>query len=72
MFSCLLSRNVKIEIYKTVIWYESETWSLTLKEEHGLRVFEIRVLKSIFGSKRGDTIGGWRNLHNEGLHNLYS
>jgi hypothetical protein len=53
LFSRLLSRNVKLRIYKTIILsvvlYECETWSLTLREEHRLRVFENRVLKRIFG-----------------------
>jgi hypothetical protein len=47
-----------------------ETWSLTLREEHRLRVFENRVLR-IFGPKREEN-GSWRKLHNDGLHNLYS
>jgi hypothetical protein len=51
---------------------ESETWYLTLREEHRLRVFENRVLRRMFGPKRDDVIRGWRKLHNEGLHNLYS
>jgi hypothetical protein len=54
--SSLLSKNIKIRIYKTIILpvvlYGCETWSLTLREEHRLRVFESRVLKRIFGSKR--------------------
>jgi hypothetical protein len=45
---------------------------LTLKEEHRLRVFENRVLKKTFGKKRDEVTGGWRKLHNEELHNLYS
>jgi hypothetical protein len=49
-----------------------ETWSLTLREEHRLRVFENRVLRRIFGPKRFEVTGGWRKLHNEELHNLYS
>jgi hypothetical protein len=49
-----------------------ETWSLTLREEHKLRVFENRVLRKIFEPKRDEVIGGWRKLHNEGLHNMYS
>jgi hypothetical protein len=49
-----------------------ETWSLTLKEEHRLRVFENRVLRRIFGLKRNEVTGGWRKLYNEELHNLYS
>jgi hypothetical protein len=49
-----------------------ETWSLTLREEHRLRAFENRVLRRIFGPKRDEVTGGWRKLHNEQLHNLYS
>jgi hypothetical protein len=51
--------------------YGCETWSLALREEHRLRVFENRVLGGIFGPKRDEVIGGWRKLHNEELHNLY-
>jgi hypothetical protein len=54
-----------------VVLYGCETWSLTLREEHRLRVFENRVLRRIFGPKRDDETGGLRKLHNE-LHNLYS
>jgi hypothetical protein len=61
-------------MYKTVILpvvlYRCETWSLTLREEHSLRVFENRVLR-IFGSKMKED-GSWRKLHNDELHNLYS
>jgi hypothetical protein len=46
--------------------------SLTLREEHRLRVFEKRVLRRIFGPKRDEVTGGWRKLHNEELHGLYS
>jgi hypothetical protein len=68
-------KNLKIKTNKTVILpvvlYGCETWSLTLREEHRLRVFENRVLRRIFGLKReGD--GSWRKLHNDELHNLYS
>jgi hypothetical protein len=67
---------VKIKIYKTIILpvvlYGCETWSLTLREEHRLRVFENRVLRRIFGPKRDGVTGGWRKLHNEELHGLYS
>jgi hypothetical protein len=49
-----------------------ETWSLTLREEHRLRVFENKVLRRIFGSKMDEETGGWRKLHSEELHNLYS
>jgi hypothetical protein len=51
--------------------YGCETWSLTLREEHRLRVFENRVLRRIFGPKRDEVTGGWRKLHKE-LHGLYS
>jgi hypothetical protein len=74
--SRLLSNNVKFRIYKTIILpvvlYGCETWSLTLKEEHRLRVFQNRVLRRIFGPKRDEVTAGWRKLHNEELHNLYS
>jgi hypothetical protein len=55
-----------------VILYACETWSLILKEEHRWEMLENRVLKKIFGSKRDEVMGGWRKLHNEELHNLYS
>jgi hypothetical protein len=55
-----------------VVLYGCETWSLTLKEEHRLRVFENKVLRTIFGPKRDEVIGEWRKLHNEEFHNLYS
>jgi hypothetical protein len=74
--SPLLSRNVKIKIYKTIILpavlYGCETGSLTLRDEHRLRVCETRVLKRIFGPKRDEARGEWRKLHNEALHILYS
>jgi hypothetical protein len=63
-------------MYKTitlpVVLYGCETWSLTLREEHSLMVFENRVLRRIFGSKRHEVMGDWRKLHNEELHTLYS
>jgi hypothetical protein len=72
----LLYKRVKIRIYKTIILpvalYGCETWSLTVRNEHGLRVFENGVLKRIFVPKRDEVTGGWRKLHNEELHNLYS
>jgi hypothetical protein len=49
----------------------SETRSLTLREEHRLRVFENRVLRRIFGQRKGEVTEGWRKLHNEELHQLY-
>jgi hypothetical protein len=72
--SFLTSKNLKIKIYKTVILqfvlYGCETLSLTLREEHRLRVFEARVLR-LFGPKREED-GSWRKLHNDELHSLYS
>jgi hypothetical protein len=63
-------------MYKTIILpvvlYGCETWFLTLREEHRLRVFENRVLRRVFGPKRDEVTGGWRKLHNEELHGLYS
>jgi hypothetical protein len=74
--SHLLSRNVKVKIYKTIILpvvlYECETWSLMLREEHRMRVFENRVLRRIFGPMRDEVTGEWKKLHSEELHNLYS
>jgi hypothetical protein len=74
--SRLLSKNLKIRIYKTitlpVVLYGCETWSLTLREEPRLRVFENRVLRRIFGPKWDEVTGEWRKLHNEELHDLYS
>jgi hypothetical protein len=74
--SGLLSVSVKIRIYKTkilpVFLYGCETWSLTLREEHKLRVFENRVLSRIFGPKRNGVMGRWRKLHNEELRDLCS
>jgi hypothetical protein len=55
-----------------VVLYGCETWSLTLREEHRLGVFENRVQRRIFGPKRDEVTGGWRKLHNEELRDLYS
>jgi hypothetical protein len=74
--SRLLSSNVKVKIQKTIILpavlYGCETWSLTLREEHRLRVFENRVLRRIFGPKRDEVTREWIKLHSGELHNLYS
>jgi hypothetical protein len=74
--SCLLSRKLKVKIYKTIILpvvlYGCETWSLTLREGHRLRVFENRVLRRIFGPKGDEVTGQWRQLDNMELRNLYS
>jgi hypothetical protein len=75
LFSNLISKNLKIKIHKTVILpvvlYGCETWSLTLRDEHRLRIFENRVLRRIFGPKREED-GSWRKLQNDELHSLYS
>jgi hypothetical protein len=74
--SCLLSRNVKVKTYKTIILpvvlYGCETWSLTLREKHRLRGFENRIVRRIFGPKRDEVTGEWRKLHSEKIHILYS
>jgi hypothetical protein len=74
--SHLLSKNLKIRIYQTmilhVVLYGCKTWSLTLREERRLRVFENWVLKRIFRLKSVEVKGGWIKLYNEDLHNLYS
>jgi hypothetical protein len=71
MSSRLLSKNLKIRLYKTIILpvvlYGCKTWTLTLREEHRLRVFENRVLRRIFGLKRDETRREWRKLLNEEL-----
>jgi hypothetical protein len=73
--SSLISKNVKIKIYSTIILYcvcyGFETWSLTLREKRRLRVFENRVLRRIFEPKRDEVTGEWRKLHNEELNDLY-
>ena len=72
----LLSKNLKFKIYRTinlpVVLYGCETWLLTMREERRLRVFENKMLRSIFGPKRDEVTGEWRKLHNEELNDLYS
>jgi hypothetical protein len=72
----LMSENVKFRICTTIILpvvlYGCETWSLILREEHCLRMFENGVLKRIFGKKRDEVTGEWRKLHKEELRDLYS
>ena len=74
--SILLSKDIKIKTYRTIILpivlNEGETWSLTLRENRGLRVFENRVLSRIFGPKRDEVTGEWRRLGNEKLYDPYS
>jgi hypothetical protein len=55
-----------------VVLYRCETWSLTLREERRLRVFENRMLRRVFGPKRDEVTGEWRKLHNEERSHLYS
>ena len=70
--SSLLSKNLKINIYRTIILsfviYGCETWSLTLREERRLRAFENRALRRIFGPKSDKVTREWRKLHNEELN----
>jgi hypothetical protein len=65
LLSYLLSKNIKVRIYKTIILH------VVLREEHKLKVFENRVLWRIFGLKKDEVMGGCRKLHNEELHDLY-
>jgi hypothetical protein len=73
--SSLITKNLKIKIYRTIILpvvlYRCDTWSLTLREERRLRVFEDRVLRRVFGPRRDEVTGEWRKLHNEELSDLY-
>ena len=72
--SRLLSKNLKIKIYRTIILpvvlYGCETWSLPLREERKLKVFENMVLRRIFGPRRDEVTGEWMRLHNEELNDL--
>ena len=72
----MLSKNLKIKIYRSiflpVVLYGCETWSLTLREERKLRLFENMVLRRIFGPRSDEVTGEWRRLHNEELNDLYS
>jgi len=74
--SRLLSKNLKIKIYRTIILpvvlYGRETWSLTLREERKLRVFENMVMRRIFGPRRDEVTGEWRRLHYKELNDFYS
>jgi hypothetical protein len=72
----LLSKNAIVRVYRTIILavvlYGCENWSLTLREEQRLRVFENRVVRRIFGPKRDEATADWRRLHNERRNDLYS
>ena len=76
LLSRLLSKNLKIKTYRTIILrvvlYGCETWSLTLREERKKKVFENMVLRRIFGPRRDEVTGERRRLHNEELNDLYS
>ena len=71
----MLSKNLKIKTYRSIILsvvlYGCKTWSLALREERKLRVFENRELRRTFGPKRDEVTREWRKLHNEELNNLY-
>jgi hypothetical protein len=73
--SILLFKNLKIKMYRTIILRVvlcgCENWSLTVRAERRLRVFENRVLRKIFGPKRDEVTEEWRSLHNEELYGLY-
>jgi len=73
--SSLPSKTIQIKIYRTIILpivlYGCETWLLTLREEHRLRVSENRVLRRVFGPKREEVTGEWRKLYNKELNDLY-
>ena len=75
MSSSLLSNNIKIKMYRTIILpfvlYGYETWSLTLREECWPRMFENSLQRRVFGPKRDEVMGQCRRLHNEGLYDLY-
>jgi hypothetical protein len=72
----LIYKNLKIRMYRSIILpvvlYGCETWSLILREERSLRVFENRVQRRIFGPKRDEVMEEWRKLRNEELNGLYS
>ena len=76
LYSSLLSKKLKIKIYRTIILpvvlYGCETCSLTLRDERRLRMFENKLLRRVFGPKRDEVTGEWRKLHNEELSDLNS
>ena len=71
-FLKFFSKKIYRTIILPVVLYACETWSLRLREESRLRVFENRVLRKVFVPKRDEVTGEWRKLHNEELNDLYS
>jgi hypothetical protein len=69
--SHVLSQKAKTGIYKTIILYGCETLCLILREKPRLMMFENRIMRKLFGLKKNERIGSWRELHNEELHYLY-
>jgi hypothetical protein len=73
-----ITQNEQINVFMhtmTVLRFDSfavETWSLTWRKEQRLRAFEDKMLWRIFGPMREEVVGGWRRMHNEDLHNLYT
>ena len=76
LHSCSEFCALHLQLYRTIILpvvlYGCETWSLTLREEKKLRVFENMLLRRIFGPRRDELKGEWRRLHNKELNDLYS
>jgi hypothetical protein len=75
-FAICSSKNIKITLHRIIllpfVLYGCETWSLTLREKHRLRVSENMVLRKMFVSKKEEATGEWRRLQDEELHDLYS
>jgi hypothetical protein len=76
VFQVAIQKFKDQDIYRTIILpivlYGCATWSLTLREERKLRVFENMVLRRIFGPRRDEVTGEWRRLHNEEINDLHS
>jgi len=66
-----INTRINRNLILCVALYGCETWSLTFREEHRLRVFGNRVLRRILGPRRDEVRGEWRGLHNEELNDLY-
>ena len=72
--SSFLSKNIKMKVYRIlpIVLYGCGIWSLTLREERWLRLFENRVMRRIFGPRRDEITGEWRKVHIDELNDLYS